>query len=97
MIQVDGHPDCWPCGWGGRRAGRARSQKLFSWFGGYGPSGTGQWMDSLDFAGSGKNNAVLAGLGEFGGEVLLALGLATGPGRWMASPHLPRPSGRPPT
>ena len=55
------------------------SQKLFGWFGGYGPSGTGQWMDSLGFAGSGKNNAVLAGLGEFGGGVLLALGLATGP------------------
>ncbi|MET1008408.1 MAG: DoxX family protein [Propionibacteriaceae bacterium] len=55
------------------------SQKLFGWFGGYGPDGTGQWMDSLGFAGSGKRNAILAGLGEFGGGTLLALGLATGP------------------
>jgi putative oxidoreductase len=55
------------------------SQKLFGWFGGYGPEGTGQWMDSLGFKGSGKRNAVLAGLGEFGGGTLLALGLGTGP------------------
>ena len=55
------------------------AQKLFGWFGGYGPDGTGQWMDSLGFAGSGKRNAVLAGLAEFGGGSLLALGLATGP------------------
>jgi putative oxidoreductase len=55
------------------------SQKLFGWFGGYGPEGTGQFMDSLGFAGGGKRNAILAGLGEFGGGTLLALGLATGP------------------
>jgi putative oxidoreductase len=55
------------------------AQKLFGWFGGYGPDGTGQWMDSLGFAGKGKQNAILAGLGEFGGGTLLALGLATGP------------------
>jgi putative oxidoreductase len=55
------------------------AQKLFGWFGGYGPDGTGQWMDSLGFAGTGKRNAILAGLGEFGGGTLLALGLATGP------------------
>jgi putative oxidoreductase len=55
------------------------AQKLFGWFGGYGPSGTGQWMDSLGFAGSGKRNAILAGLGEVGGGTMLALGLATGP------------------
>lgn len=55
------------------------AQKLFGWFGGYGPAGTGQWMESLGFKGSGKVNAVLAGLGEFGGGSLLALGLATGP------------------
>ena len=55
------------------------AQKLFGWFGGYGPDGTGQWMDSLGFAGSGKRNAILAGLGEFGGGTLLALGLSTGP------------------
>jgi len=55
------------------------AQKLFGWFGGYGPEGTGQWMDSLGFPGSGKRNAILAGLAEFGGGGLLALGLATGP------------------
>jgi len=55
------------------------SQKLFGWFGGYGLSGTGQWMDSLGFAGSGKRNAILAGLAELGGGTLLTLGLATGP------------------
>jgi putative oxidoreductase len=55
------------------------SQKLFGWLGGYGPEGTGQWLDSMGFAGGGKRNAILAGLGEFGGGSLLALGLATGP------------------
>lgn len=55
------------------------AQKLFGSFGGYGPAGTGQWMASLGFKGSGKVNAVLAGLGEFGGGTMLALGLATGP------------------
>src|SRR3954470_15293620 len=55
------------------------AQKLFGWFGGYGPDGTGQFMDSLGFPGSGKRNAILAGLAEFGGGALLALGLATGP------------------
>jgi putative oxidoreductase len=54
------------------------AQKLFGWFGGYGPDGTGQWMDSLGFPGSGRRNAILAGLAEFGGGGLLALGLGTG-------------------
>jgi putative oxidoreductase len=55
------------------------TQKLFGWFGGYGPDGTGQWMSSMGFTGDGKRNAILAGLGEAGGGALLALGLATGP------------------
>jgi putative oxidoreductase len=55
------------------------AQKLFGWFGGYGPDGTGQWMDSLGFTGDGKRNALLSGVAEFGGGTLLALGLATGP------------------
>jgi putative oxidoreductase len=55
------------------------AQKLFGWFGGYGPAGTGQFMDSLGFAGEGKRNAILSGTAEFGGGTLLALGLATGP------------------
>src|SRR5215204_2636134 len=55
------------------------AQKLFGWFGGFGPEGTGQWLDSLGFAGDGKRNALLSGAAEFGGGTLLALGLATGP------------------
>jgi len=55
------------------------AQKLFGWFGGYGPSGTGQFMDSLGFPGDGKRNALLSGIAEFGGGALLALGMATGP------------------
>jgi putative oxidoreductase len=55
------------------------AQKLFGWFGGFGPDGTGQWMDSLGFPGDGKRNALLAGVAEFGGGTLLALGLGTGP------------------
>jgi putative oxidoreductase len=54
------------------------AQKLFGWFGGYGPTGTGQYMASLGFPGDGKRNALLGGAAEFGGGVLLALGLATG-------------------
>jgi len=53
------------------------AQKLFGWFGGYGPDGTGQFMDSLGFAGGGKRNAMLSGMAEFGGGTCLALGLAT--------------------
>jgi putative oxidoreductase len=55
------------------------AQKLFGWFGGFGPDGTGQWMDSLGFPGDGKRNALLSGVAEFGGGTLLALGLGTGP------------------
>lgn len=52
------------------------SQKLFGWFGGYGPDGTGGFFDSLGLR-PGKRNALLAGGTEVGGGVLLALGLAT--------------------
>ena len=55
------------------------AQKLFGWFGGYGLEGTGQFMQSLGFPGSGKQNAMVAGATEFGGGVLLALGLGTAP------------------
>ncbi len=54
------------------------AQKLFGWFGGGGPDGTGQFMHSLGFR-PGRRNAILAGLGEAGGGALLALGLGTGP------------------
>lgn len=50
------------------------AQKLFGWFGGHGPRGTGQFFESLGFR-PGAPFAVAAGLGELGGGLLLALGL----------------------
>ncbi len=50
------------------------AQKLFGWFGGHGPAGTGQFMDSLGMR-PGQHMALAAGLTEFGGGLLLALGL----------------------
>src|SRR5256885_11374399 len=50
------------------------AQKLFGWFGGYGLRGTAGWMGSM-----GLQPAIpwtlLAGGSEFGGGLLLALGL----------------------
>lgn len=50
------------------------AQKLFGWFGGYGLKGTGGFMESLGFR-PGVRFALAAGLTEFTGGVLLALGL----------------------
>ena len=52
------------------------AQKLFGWFGGHGLAGTGGFFDSIGFR-PGKPNAVIAGVGEVGGGLLLALGLLT--------------------
>lgn len=52
------------------------SQKLFGWFGGGGPSGTAESFESLGIR-PGMFWAVLAGLGEFGGGILVGLGLLT--------------------
>jgi putative oxidoreductase len=52
------------------------TQKLFGWFGGYGPDGTGQFFESLGLR-PGRRNAIAAGATEAGGGVLVALGLAT--------------------
>jgi putative oxidoreductase len=52
-------------------------QKLFGWFGGPGRSGAARMMDSMGFA-PGERNALLAGIGEFGGGTALAVGLGTG-------------------
>jgi putative oxidoreductase len=52
------------------------AQKLFGWFGGYGPEGTGQFFESLGLR-PGKQNALAAGATETGGGILIALGLAT--------------------
>src|SRR5437763_6576984 len=52
------------------------TQKLFGWWGGYGPQGTGGYFASMGYR-SGVATAVLAGLAEAGGGTLLALGLLT--------------------
>src|SRR4051812_41506276 len=52
------------------------TQKLFGWFGGYGPDGTGQFFESLGLR-PGRRNAIAAGVTETGGGVLIGLGLAT--------------------
>lgn len=52
------------------------AQKLFGWFGGYGLKGTGGWMESIGIK-PGYTMALLAGLAEFGGGLLLAAGLFT--------------------
>lgn len=52
------------------------TQKLFGWFGGYGLAGTGGFLEQLGFV-PGRRNALFAGLAEFTGGLLLALGLAT--------------------
>ncbi len=52
------------------------AQKLFGAFGGYGVEGTAGWLESLGLK-PGKQWAIAAGAGEFGGGVLTALGLAT--------------------
>lgn len=61
------------------------AQKLFGWFGGHGRTGTGGYMESLGFK-PGKMFATAAGLGEFCGGVLVALGLfgPLGPGLMVA-------------
>ncbi len=52
------------------------AQKLFGWFGGYGLKGTGGFLEQLGFF-PGRRNALMAGLAEATGGLLLAVGLAT--------------------
>jgi len=52
------------------------TQKLFGWFGGYGLDGTGGFMESLGFR-PGRRHALMAGLAETVGGLLLAIGLLT--------------------
>ena len=52
------------------------TQKLFGWFGGPGVDATGQSFTMLGFP-PGRCHALMAGLAETGGGVLLALGLLT--------------------
>ncbi len=52
------------------------TQKLFGWFGGYGVGGTGGWLHTIGFR-PGKPMAVLGGLSEAGGGLLVLLGFLT--------------------
>jgi putative oxidoreductase len=52
------------------------TQKLFGWFGGYGPKGTGGFFASQGYRAP-VLMAVAAGLSEVAGGTLLALGFAT--------------------
>jgi putative oxidoreductase len=52
------------------------TQKLFGWWGGYGPQGTGGFFASLGYR-WGVPMAVIAGLNEAGGGILLGIGLLT--------------------
>ncbi|WP_282938551.1 DoxX family protein [Paenibacillus sp. RC67] len=55
------------------------AQKLFGWFGGYGPKGTGGWMESVGIK-PGVQMAILSGLMELIGGLLFAAGLFTAVG-----------------
>src|SRR4051794_41639472 len=52
------------------------TQKLFGWFGGGGPEGTGQYFEGVGLR-PGKRHAVAAGGAEAGGGAPLAARLAT--------------------
>ncbi|WP_404354804.1 DoxX family protein [Cytobacillus firmus] len=52
------------------------AQKLFGWFGGHGLKGTGGWFDSIGMK-PGVMMALFAGLTEFIGGLLFALGFLT--------------------
>ncbi len=52
------------------------AQKLFGWFGGYGPKGTGGWLESIGVK-PGVAMAVIAGLSELLGGALFAAGVFT--------------------
>lgn len=52
------------------------TQKLFGWFGGEGPEGTGQFFEQVGLR-PGRRHALSAGAAEAGGGLLFALGAAT--------------------
>jgi putative oxidoreductase len=52
------------------------AQKLFGWFGGPGLEATGPFFETIGFR-PGRRHALMAGLVETGGGLLLALGLLT--------------------
>ena len=67
---------------GGLLAGHG-AQKLFGSFGGFGVEGTAGWLESLNFR-PGRQWAIIAGLSEFGGGALTALGALNPLGPIMA-------------
>jgi putative oxidoreductase len=52
------------------------TQIVFGWFGGYGPDGTGQFMEGLGFR-PGRRHALAAGFVELVGGLLLTFGFLT--------------------
>jgi putative oxidoreductase len=52
------------------------AQKLFGWFGGHGLDATGRAFEGLGFR-PGRRHALIAGVVEFGGGVLLTFGALT--------------------
>src|ERR671939_1282890 len=52
------------------------TQKLFGWFGGHGPDGTGGAFESMGLR-PGRRHALAAGAAEAGGGALLTLGALT--------------------
>jgi putative oxidoreductase len=52
------------------------TQKLFGWFGGGGPEGTGKFFEQVGLR-PGRESALAAGTAETGGGALFALGAAT--------------------
>jgi len=52
------------------------AQKLFGWFGGFGIEGTAGWFGSMGLKAP-RTQAVVSGLSELGGGLLLAAGLLT--------------------
>jgi len=61
---------------GGLTVAARGTQKLFGWFGGPGLDAIGQIFETLGFH-PGRRHALMAGLVETGGGLLLALGLLT--------------------
>ncbi|MGE8204844.1 DoxX family protein [Heyndrickxia sp. NPDC080065] len=53
------------------------AQKLFGWFGGTGPSKTGEWLESIGIRPGGTIWAILAGSFEFVGGLLFSAGVFT--------------------
>ncbi|KAA8985381.1 DoxX family protein [Halospina sp. K52047b] len=60
------------------------AQKLFGWFGGYGLTGTGQWLASIGLE-PGYLMALMAGSAEFFGGLALVVGLLTRPAAVVAA------------